>query len=235
MAVGAVNHHPEKAEGVFEQYETLEQQQESYIVGMWTFLVTEVMFFAVLFGCYIIYRWKYQPYFYEIHKSLNIVLGGTNTVVLLTSSFFMAMAVRSHMLKENKWKTLKWLAGVQACAFGFLVIKTCEYSAKLGKQFLPMFGEAHYYFPNDMFAWHNDLVPANIAKLFFSMYFGMTGLHGAHVIIGILSIAVLMVLIYKESHLVKNDYIPTELVGLYWHFVDLVWIFLFPLFYLMPK
>lgn len=223
MASGVLDDKLKHQDEVYEQFEDLGQQQESYVLGMWTFLVTEVMFFGVLFVTYTIYRWKYQPYFYAIHKELDWRLGGVNTTILLLSSLFVALAVHYHQ-KRDKKKVLLLLSGTQACAFGFLVIKFFEYKAKFDKGHVPGPG----------FTWKEEGIPAHIAQLFYSLYFGMTGLHGLHVIIGIIVFGVLMYLIWKDSPLI-TDYIPTELVGLYWHFVDLVWIFLYPLFYLMPK
>lgn len=212
-------------EPVYEQFEDIEQQQESYVLGMWAFLVTEVMFFGMLFVTYTIYRWKYQPYFFHLHEDLNIPLGGLNTVILLLSSFSIAVAVHFAQ-KRNKWGQLAALGFTNLCAFGFLIVKGFEYAAKFQKS----------HFPGPNFKWDavESGVPAHIAQLFFSLYFGMTGLHGVHVVIGIIVITVLMWMIYVD-HRLLTDYIPVELVGLYWHFVDLVWIFLFPLFYLMPK
>jgi len=213
--------HPE---GVFHQFEDLAQQRESYIVGMWTFLVTEIMFFGALFLAYSVYRFKYQPYFYEAHRELSVMWGGINTFVLLISSFFMAMAVYSHQIKDKK-KTLLWLTGVQACAATFLVIKiVCEWIPKMNHHLAP-WGEFH---------WDKAGAPPEVARLFFNMYFGMTGFHGLHVVVGMIIIGALQYLIWKGAESV-NDYIPTEMIGLYWHFVDIVWIFLFPLYYLMPK
>jgi len=222
------DHTTEKAEGVFEQFETIEQQQESYVVGMWTFLVTEVMMFGALFSIYGLYRWRYQPWFYNIHEHLNWQLGGLNTLNLLISSFFVVMAVRAKML-NNKGQTMAFLAGTQLCGLIFLCIKFIEYRDKF----------AHHLYPGNLFGnvftWHETGAPAHIAKLFFSLYFGMTGLHGLHVLIGMICFGVLMFLIGRDHPIIKNDYIPLELVGLYWHFVDLVWIFLYPLFYLLPR
>lgn len=208
---------------VYVQYEDIDQQQETYVVGMWSFLVTEVMFFGAVFFIYFLYRLKYQPDFYLAHKDLNWVLGGINTVVLLLSSFTVALAV--HYAQKNKVKQQLMALGVTlACAFGFLVIKYIEYSEKIAKG----------YIPNDQFAFHyHGAANPEVARIFYSLYFAMTGLHGVHVLIGILVIATLMILIARKSKVI-TDYIPTEMVGLYWHFVDLVWIFLYPLFYLIP-
>ncbi|MFN3728890.1 MAG: cytochrome c oxidase subunit 3 family protein [Fimbriimonadaceae bacterium] len=206
---------------VYEQYETLEQQQESYVVGMWTFLVTEIMFFGALFLTYTLYRFRYQEDFYLAHKKLDVVLGGINTFNLLISSFFMALAVHFAQLRKKKAQ-LMCLGVVIACAFIFMGIKYVEYSAKFEKNL----------FPGPFFDWHYEGSP-KVAELFYSLYFAMTGLHGLHVVIGILVIGTLAFLVWKD-HPIITDYIPTELVGLYWHFVDIVWIFLFPLFYLIP-
>ncbi len=207
---------------VYEQYETLEQQNESYILGMWTFLVTEIMFFGALFVTYALYRWKYQPIWYELHKDLNVAMGATNTTILLASSFSVALAVYFAQ-RGKKMNVIAALGFTNLCAFGFLVIKYFEYSHKIHAGHLPTLG----------FRW-NDPATAGPAELFYSLYFAMTGLHGIHVIVGIIIITAMMIMVWRDSKYTRNDYITLEMVGLYWHFVDLVWIFLFPLFYLMP-
>jgi cytochrome c oxidase subunit 3 len=212
-------HHDDR---VFHQFENYDQQTESYIVGMWCFLITEIMFFGALFLGYTLYRWSYQADFYEAHKVLNVPMGATNTFVLLMSSFSMALAVHFAQLKQMK-KQLAALAFTLACAFGFLVIKAFEWAEK--------FKDHHVMGPN--FRWDGKGSPEH-AQMFFSLYFGMTGLHAFHVIIGILVIGALMFMTVKNYPSVR-DYIPTEMIGLYWHFVDIVWIFLFPLYYLMPQ
>lgn len=216
-------------EEVVFQYEDLDQQQESYQIGMWAFLVTEVMFFGPLFFIYFLYRWKYQPDFYLAHKSLDITIGGVNTVLLLVSSFTVALAVH-YAQKANFKAQIRCLAVTIVCAIGFLFLKIAfEYIPKL----------QHGYFPGPQFSgtYHGEANP-EVARIFYSLYFIMTGIHGLHVVIGIGVFSALMFLVWRRSKGVHNsitDYIPTEMVGLYWHFVDLVWIFLYPLFYLMPK
>lgn len=224
MAAHASDHPIKYGEEVYFQYEDLDQQQETYVVGMWSFLVTEVMFFGPLFFIYGLYRFKYQQDFYLAHKDLDILLGGVNTTILLISSFLIAAAV--HYAQINKRKNqIACLLGTLACAFGFLVVKTIEYSAKFAKG----------YIPNGQFVEHyHGAANPEIARIFYSLYFTMTGLHGVHVIIGILVIGVLTYLVATKDKVI-TDYVPTEMVGLYWHFVDLVWIFLYPLFYLLPK
>lgn len=241
-----------KGEGpeVYFQYEEIDQQQETYVVGMWSFLVTEVMFFGALFLMYTLYRWKFQSDWYIAHLELDPWKGGINTTVLLFSSFMVALAV--HFAQKNKKKAqLTCLAVTLLCAFGFLFIKTFEYGGKKDHHLYP---DYTFSYPSEHHesAWdttwdsipglksplpkHHSETEANPqhAKLFFGLYFTMTGLHGIHVIIGILVIGTLMILIARNSPLI-TDYVPTEMVGLYWHFVDLVWIFLYPLFYLIPK
>lgn len=219
-------HHPESFEdSVYFQYETLEQQQETYLLGMWAFLLTEIMMFGALFLIYTIYRFQYQHDFFIFHEQLDWKLGGLNTVILLSSSFSMALAVHYHQVKK-KAATLWCLGFTNLCALGFLAVKSVEYGEKF----------KHHLFPNETFVWNAALHGGNPdhARIFFSLYFAMTGLHGLHVLIGMIVITTLMVLI-KTNHRLITDYVPTEMVGLYWHFVDLVWIFLYPLYYLIPK
>lgn len=232
---------------VYFQYEDIDQQQESYVLGMWAFLVTEVMFFGALFLMYTLYRWKFHGDWYVAHEELDWWKGGINTVVLLFSSYMVAMAV--HFAQKRKKKPQLICLGITIlCAFGFLGIKTVEYGAKLDHKLYPNhtfeYGTGvHHESPFDQYlvnpfkdksAVHEQTANPQHAKLFFGLYFTMTGLHGIHVIIGILVISALMWLIWRDSPLI-TDYVPTEMVGLYWHFVDLVWIFLYPLFYLIPK
>lgn len=228
--------HQEEHHGLpYHQFETIDQQNECYMVGMWTFLVTEVMFFGALFLIYCLFRWRYSADFYAAHEELNVTFGAINTTVLLFSSFTMVMAVHYAQLKQ-KMKVLPFLGITIACACVFLGIKYVEYSEKFahhlvpGQNFLhPAMGETinpieHLHGANP-----------NAAQLFYSMYFAMTGLHAVHIVIGIIVIGVLALFWQKNNPLVTEDFMPTEMVGLYWHFVDLVWIFLFPLYYLIPK
>ena len=219
-----VDEHPAHDEGpLHEQYEDIDQQNESYIVGMWAFLVTEVMFFGALFVTYVLYRWRYQPDFYTSHLETNTTLGAVNTTVLLCSSFTMALAVRASMLR-NRRAVIAGLIPTLLGAVTFLVIKGFEYAEKF---------EKHHY-PGTSFKPPPGTHRGG-SEMFFSMYFAMTGLHGIHVFIGIIAIGTLVYLWARKRPIITEDYVPTEMVGLYWHFVDLVWIFLFPLYYLIPK
>jgi cytochrome c oxidase subunit 3 len=227
MAAIAHDHAHDDHGALHHQFENIEQQNDSYIVGMWTFLVTEVMFFGALFFIYTLYRSMYQMDWYLAHEELDVTLGGINTVVLLISSWTVAMAVRFAQLKNRKMVILN-LVVTLGCAFTFLVIKAFEYAAKF----------EHHLFPGPTFGSvpsHLNGANSNYAQLFYGLYFGMTGLHAVHILVGILVISALTYLWVRKADSVMKDYIPTELVGLYWHFVDLVWIFLFPLMYLMPK
>jgi len=208
---------------VYEQYEHIDQQQESYLIGMWSFLVTEVMFFGTLFLIYTIYRWKYQQDFYLAHHELDWRMGALNTTILLTSSLSMALAVHYAQLKRTKAQ-LGAMGFTILCAVGFLVVKGFEYAHKF----------QHHLFPGPFFQPMAEGGNPAKQQLFFSLYFAMTGLHAIHVIIGILVIGALMFLTWRKAKVI-TDFVPTEMVGLYWHFVDLVWIFLFPLFYLIPQ
>ncbi len=209
------------------QYEDIEQQNESYIVGMWAFLVTEIMFFGGLFTAYLVYRMIDPETFNWASHHLNIWMGFGNTLILLSSSLFMALAVRASA-RRQRGALMTWLVLVILCAFGFLIVKYFEYSSKF----------EHHLFPGAGFQWHDaptavgHHIDGAKAQLFFSLYFIMTGLHGIHVILGILTLGIILFLVWRKSKHVE-DYMTVELAGLYWHFVDLVWIFLYPLFYLI--
>ena len=209
------------------QYEDIGQQNECYIVGMWTFLVTEVMFFGAFFLMYTVYRMYYQRDFWLAHEHLDVKLGGINTMILLFSSFCMVMAVQGAQLGNRK-QVIGNLGFVQICASAFLVIKSFEYGAKFKDHLFPGVN-----FQQDPAVLHGANM--NHAQIFYGLYFGMTGLHAVHIIVGMLVIGSLMAMWIRRNKLVTLDFVPTELVGLYWHFVDLVWIFLFPLYYLLPK
>lgn len=203
------------------QFEDMNQQNEAYTVGMWVFLVTELMFFGGLFATYIIYRSAYHDGFVAGAHHLDWQLGGLNTIVLLASSFSMALAVRAGMLKAYRAQFLA-LGFTFLCACGFMVIKAIEYTSKYNSNLIPG--------PN----FDNAANPIPGTEIFYSLYFAMTGLHGFHVLIGMIVIAVFMVRTYINRKK-DMDYMPLEMAGLYWHFVDLVWIFLYPLLYLIGK
>ncbi|MGC8667741.1 MAG: cytochrome c oxidase subunit 3 family protein [Chthonomonadales bacterium] len=241
MSVEAIQAAPQE---LSEQYEDLSQQNEAYVVGMWAFLVTEIMFFGALFLAYIVYRTAYPEVFRDAHHHLDVVLGTINTTVLLTSSLFMALAVHAAQI-GRKAAQIRWTLLVMLCALTFLVIKGFEYHNKYVEHLIP--GPSfQYHSVGEMGGSHASPsaaeggfavprgIPRDKAQMFFVLYFCMTGLHGIHVVIGLIVMAVLVWLTRRNSALVR-DYMPLEMAGLYWHFVDIVWIFLFPLFYLIPK
>ena len=209
------------------QYEDIDQQNDTYVIGMWAFMVTEIMFFGGLFLIYTLYRVNYQGDWWKAHEHLDWRWGGLNTANLLFSSMCMALAVRAAQL-HDRMKVLKLLSVVVLCGIGFMIIKYIEYSGKI----------TDHLYPGPSFTTNPEILHGanlNHAQLFYGLYFGMTGLHGVHVIVGIILISMLMKFWYQKKKVVTEDYIPTELIGLYWHFVDIVWIFLYPLFYLMPQ
>jgi cytochrome c oxidase subunit III len=202
------------------QFTDMEQQREVGTLGMWTFLITEVLFFGGLFCAYIVYRTQYPDVFIEASQELNVILGGINTLVLLSSSLTVALAV--HAVQEGKKPKviLGYLWFTLLCGFVFLVIKGFEYAEKIH----------HHLVPGKNF--HFDGSVGDQAQIYFSLYFMMTGIHALHMIIGIGLLIVLMWRV-KHRHFTPEYYAPVEIFGLYWHFVDIVWIFLYPLLYLI--
>ena len=195
------------------------QQAESAKLGMWVFLLTEILLFGGLFAAYSIFRSWNPEMFYNAHKYLDVTLGSINTAVLITSSVTMALAVRSMQLGK-KQQTLALLWGTLILASVFLVIKYFEYSHKFHLGQLP---GKYYTFIG---------VEGNNPHIFFSIYFIMTGLHGFHVMGGMIVI-IWMIIKTSRNKFSPEYYTPLELTGLYWHLVDLIWIYLFPLLYLI--
>jgi cytochrome c oxidase subunit 3 len=200
-------------------FETESQQKEASTVGMWVFLVTEIMFFGGLFMAYIAYRHAYPHVFAEASQRLNIKLGLTNTIVLICSSLTMAMGVHSAALGKKKL-LITFLILTLALGGVFLGIKSIEYHDKY----------VNHEIPGHDFQFEGP--DAQHATLYFSLYFGLTGLHATHMIIGAVIIIVLIVQASKNKF-TAEWHTPVEMFGLYWHFVDIVWIFLFPLLYLI--
>jgi cytochrome c oxidase subunit 3 len=189
-------------------------------VGMWLFLLQEVMFFAPLFVAYLTFRTLYPEAFAEASHLLNWKMGALNTLVLITSSFTMALGVNAAQTGQQQ-KLVRYLFMTIVFAFCFLIVKYFEYSHKIHEGMLPA----------GMFT-YKEMVHVDKGPLFFSIYFMMTGLHGIHVLIGIGLLTWLLVRA-KRGDFGPEFFTPVELGGLYWHFVDLVWIYLFPLLYLV--
>src|SRR5688572_28575130 len=199
----------------------MEQQAEASTIGMWLFLVTEVMFFGGLFAAYMIYRVWYPEAWAEGSLELDIVLGGINTAVLIASSLTMALAVRAAQIGLKR-ATVSWLIATMVLGLTFLVIKFFEYEHKFELNHVPG--------PNFFFEGPH----AQQVQIFLSLYFAMTGLHALHMVIGFGLLSVIAWMAYKRRFS-PEWYTPVEMSGLYWHFVDIVWIFLFPLLYLVDR
>jgi len=209
------------AHAVAHQFETAEQQYEASTLGMWVFLVTEVMFFGGVFTAYVVYRSMYAQAFHEASHHLDVWLGSINTAVLIGSSLTMALAVRASQLAQPR-DTVKYLLYTMLLGSVFLGIKFFEYHHKF----------VEHLVPGPHFQWAG--ADPGHAEIFFSLYFAMTGLHAAHMVIGITILAIIAVMAYRERF-VDGYYTPVEIMGLYWHFVDIIWIFLFPLLYLIGR
>jgi len=181
--------------------------REAATLGIWTFLATEVLLFGGLFTAYIIYRIKFPQMFYEDHLKLDRVLGAVNTVVLIGSSLTVALGIAA--IRKGRVGLLKLYLSLTILLAGvFLGIKYIEYMEKF----------SHGLFPN--------------TDMFFSLYFMLTGLHGIHVLVGMVALGTVLFLAGKGRYS-ESYHTPVEITGLYWHFVDLVWIYLFPLLYLV--
>lgn len=206
---------------VAHQFDTAEQQRQASAMGMWVFLVTEVMFFGGLFLGYVVYRSAYPHAWAEGSHHLSIALGATNTIVLIFSSLTMAMAVRSAQLADQK-NLVRFLLSTMLLGGVFLGIKLIEYKAKID----------HHLVPGPHF--HLDSPLADHIQLFFSFYFTMTGMHALHMIIGE---GVMAFLVVKSMRGAFSEayYAPIEITGLYWHFIDIIWIFLFYILYLIGR
>jgi len=210
-------HHP----ALQHHFESLEQQLEASTLGMWLFLVTEVMFFGGMLCAYMLYRIWYPVAWAEGSNELNIVMGGTNTAVLIFSSLTMALAVRSAQTGHRKG-TMVFLVLTMVLGLTFLVIKFFEYKEKF---------ELHHV-PGPNFFYEGPFAPQ--VQIFFSIYFALTGVHALHMVIGFCLLSVILWMAYRDRFS-PEWYTPVELAGLYWHFVDIVWIFLFPLLYLVDR
>lgn len=214
-----VAHHPVHP-AFAHQFDTMEQQQDASTFGMWVFLAQEVMFFGGLFLAYVLYRWMYPEAFSAGSHHLDIPLGAFNTAVLIGSSLTMALAVHAGQV-SNKRNQVRFLILTMILGGVFLGIKVIEYADKFEHHLVPG--------PNFIFE------PAALtgpASIYYSLYFAMTGLHASHMIVGEVILGVIAYMAWK-GRFSAEYYTPIEVTGLYWHFVDIVWIFLFPLLYLI--
>ncbi len=202
-------------------FDTLAQQKDASQLGMWVFLVTEILFFGGLFTAYTVYRWSWALGFADASRHMDVRLGTVNTAVLICSSLTMAMAVHSAATDKRR-RIIPYLAVTMVLGATFLAIKAVEYTEHI----------RHHLFPGPSF--HYAGPHGRPAELFFSLYFAMTGLHALHMVIG-LGILTVLVVQARKGRYGAAWHTPVEMSGLYWHFVDIVWIFLFPLLYLIGR
>lgn len=233
------------------QFDHVDQQREASTLGMWIFLITEVMFFGGLFCGYSIYRWQHPEAWIVGSHLLDITLGTVNTGVLLLSSLTMVLAVWSAQSGRSRQAQAFWIVLTMVLGAVFLGIKVVEYTAKIEHHLVPNnsfhFDPAHVSTPHGNahappaeggedhnFTQALETVQPGHVRLFYSFYFTMTGMHAIHMIIGegIMAVMLWMALRGRFSPAYHN---PLEVTGLYWHFVDVVWIFLFPLLYLIGR
>jgi cytochrome c oxidase subunit 3 len=202
-------------------FHDLEQQREASTIGMWVFLVTEIMFFGGLFTGFFLYVVSYPEGFGVGSKLTDLTLGSINTAVLIASSFTMAMGVRNAQL-GNRNRVLLFLGTTMVLGLLFLGIKGLEYTHKFEDHLVP--GPSFGY----------TGLHAAAVQLFLSFYFVMTGLHALHMVVGVGLVTYVMIQAWQGKYSTEY-YTPVEILGLYWHFVDIVWIFLFPTLYLVAR
>lgn len=228
-------------------FENMEQQKDANLLGMWMFLSTEIMFFGGIFGAYAVYRQRCADGFVMGSELLWVWLGALNTAILIGSSLTMALAVRAaHLGKPAGLGVFGWLVATIIMGFAFLGVKGIEWTEDYREGLIPIPGlwhpeeavahKVHEKHEADVAAGRKDVhhAPVNLnhMKIFFSLYFAMTGLHALHMLIGF---GILGTLTYYAWYGAYNPkyYTPVEIAGLYWHFVDIIWVFLFPLLYLI--
>lgn len=227
VAVRGEAHNP----ALLDQFATEAQQRDASSLGMWIFLGTEVMFFGGLFCAYLIYRHWYFGDFGAASKSIDAVLGGSNTAVLICSSLTVVLAIRA---AQTSRRTLMLAMLVLTMLFGlaFLGIKGIEYHDKFVEHHVPgaSFSFEHVPIPEHPDEYTNP----RHAEIFFALYFIMTGLHALHMVVGLGIFSWLLWAAWK-GRFTPEYHTPLEIGGLYWHFVDIVWIYLFPLLYLIDR
>jgi len=223
-------------------FENMEQQREAGTLGMWIFLVTEIMFFGGMFLAYTLYRSTYPDAFASASNHLDITLGAVNTGVLILSSFTMAMSVYFTQIGKSRPQVL-CLVLTLLLGLTFLGIKAVEYKAKYDDKLIP--GRVIPSQPFDPeVAHHGDTDPHELhllgsatvkqVELFYWIYFAMTGMHALHMVIGA-GLLTFLIIFSVKGRFGPEYHSPVEVIGLYWHFVDIVWIFLFPLLYLLGR
>ncbi len=186
-------------------------------MGMWIFLLTELLLFAGLFLVYAVYRYQHTAGFHRGGMETHTMFGTVNTMILLTSSLTMVLAIGA-IQRGKKWLSVTFLSSTIGFGLAFLIVKGFEWSIEIRKGIYP--GSPSL------------LKKSNGEILFFGLYYTMTGLHALHVFAGMIILTFMLVFILRNK-ITKDDYVKLENAGLYWHLVDIIWIFLFPLFYLI--
>jgi len=223
MAAHNAHVHPP---GFAHQFEDAAQQKEAGTLGMWAFLVTEILFFGGMFTAYIVYRSLHLPGFIIGSHLLLVKFGATNTAVLICSSLTMALAIRSAQTGKSKGTIIWRLVLTMILGAAFLALKfTFEWRTDYLEHTVPGAFFGFEYRPE----WGAN---APYVQMFMCFYFFMTGLHALHMVVG-LGILTVLVIMTARGKFSSEYYTPLEISGLYWHFVDIVWIFLFPLLYLI--
>jgi cytochrome c oxidase subunit III len=238
-----VHHEPAHSSALQHHFDNMEQQREAGTIGMWVFLVTEIMFFGGMFLAYLLYRAKFPLEFAAGSYNLDITLGAINTAILIGSSLTMALAVYNSQIGNRKW--LIWfLAITLLLGLAFLGIKAVEYGEKFSHHTYP--GAANFHVEK-LQKWEADhreeieraaqqgyIYNRQKIQMYYFIYFAMTGVHALHMVVGA---GILLVLIFMawRGRFSPEYHAPVEISGLYWHFVDIVWIFLFPLLYLIGR
>ena len=202
-----------------EQFDDLPQQKEAATLGMWTFLATEILFFGGMFLSYLVYRHAYPEAFALASRHTIVLYGTVNTGILLTSSLTMALAVRAAQTNRQQW-LVRYLIITVVLACCFLAVKGLEYHEDLNENLWP---GRHF----------KSTLPQQ-AQIFWFLYWAMTGLHALHVTVGVGLLSTIAWLAARRKFSAEYHN-PVEISGLYWHFVDIVWIYLYPLLYLINR
>jgi len=230
-AMVGLQHEEEPRPELLHHFAEPQQQRDSASLGMWLFLATEVMFFGGLFCAYLVYRLWYFGDFAAASKTLNVTLGATNTAVLICSSLTVVLAVWAAQTARRSLLIISLILTL-ILGFAFLGIKGIEYKDKF----------VEHHVPGPSFSFENEPIPGHPgqfanprhAQIYFALYFVMTGLHAVHMIIGI-GIFVWLLVGAWQGRFTPAYHTPVEMGGLYWHFVDIIWIYLFPLLYLIDR
>jgi cytochrome c oxidase subunit 3 len=224
--IAVARHNPE----LKHHFADMEQQRDASSLGMWLFLATEIMFFGGMFCAYLIYRLWYYPEFAAASNSLDIALGTVNTAVLICSSLTVVLAVRAAQLGKRQAQVI-YLALTLVLGLAFLGVKGIEWTSKFREHHIP---GASFHFEGEVPGHPGQPVDQQHAQIFFSLYFAMTGMHALHMIIGVGIFSYLTFYAWKGRY-TPEYHTPLENSGLYWHFVDIIWIYLFPLLYLIDR